>query len=161
MADEKPDSVRPLEMLIEHEEMIARLYGAFAQKFPEARDFWRGISGEESSHVHWLRRLGEIMAEGGASFHPDRFNLRAVATALEYLQVLLDRASESISMKQALAFAAQIENSIIERRFFEAFEGNTDEARRILELLVKETAKHLEWVSRRQEQAGKTSPPPA
>ena len=53
-----------LESLAKNEESIAELYGIYAGKFPQYKEFWLGLVKEETAHAGWIRQLFSN-SEGG------------------------------------------------------------------------------------------------
>ena len=49
--------IHELELLALHEEAIGALYGAYARRFPLAREFWEKLEKEEIGHAAWIREL--------------------------------------------------------------------------------------------------------
>ena len=44
-------TIQVLDLLEEHERVIGRLYAAYAERFPQDRTFWQGLSREEDKHA--------------------------------------------------------------------------------------------------------------
>lgn len=74
-----------IELLIEYEIMIGRLYKEYAQKFLDWKDFWLRLSAEERGHANWILKLRSKTKEGPVYFKEDRFNKEAIKTSLKYL----------------------------------------------------------------------------
>lgn len=53
-----------IELLIEYEIMIGRLYKEYAQKFLDWKDFWLRLSAEERGHANWILKLRSKTKEG-------------------------------------------------------------------------------------------------
>ncbi|MBM4446162.1 MAG: hypothetical protein FJ023_02255 [Chloroflexi bacterium] len=136
-----------IEMLAKNEEAVARLYRAYADRFPEYKDFWAGLAVDEVDHASELRRLCEIAGRRGLYPSEGRFNTTAISVFSSYLE----RESEpnrvkALSLINALSVAVYIEESIIEHKFFDVFETDSVELRHVLLNLAAETKKHLEQV---------------
>ena len=131
-----------LRMLVENEETVAELYRIYADKFPRRRDFWNDLAHEEIQHSLWIQNLS---AETGLCFEikEDRFTADMFQVSQDYLKERLARAkNEKMALKEALTTALDIETGLLERGYFEVFEGDTPELTRVLNALAAETERH-------------------
>ena len=130
-------------LLAEYEIMIGRLYKEYAQKFLDWKDFWLRLSAEERGHANWILKLRSKTKEGSVYFKEDRFNKEAIKTSLKYLNNQLSEAQmQDISLIKALSIARDIENGLIEKKFFEVFEGDPIELKHVLLNLAAATREH-------------------
>ena len=136
-----------IEMLAKNEEAVAQLYSAYADRFPEHKDFWSGLAVEEIDHAAELRKLCEITAKGGLYIGEGRFSTIAISNFSSYVEKESepDRVKAS-SFINALSVALYIEESIIEHKFFDVFETDSAELKQVLLNLAAETKRHLEQV---------------
>ena len=133
-----------LELLGENEVAIARLYRAYAERFPRKKDFWNTLAKEEVQHCRWIQEFA-AGAHGPVEINEDRFDLAVFQISFDYLEDKLAQAKdEDLSHKEALTIALEIETGMFERGYFEVFEGDDPELRRVLNLLAKETEKHTD-----------------
>lgn len=140
-------SIKIVEMLAKNEEAVSRLYSAYADRFPEYKDFWSELAVDEIDHASELRKLCEIASSGSLYINEGRFNTTAISTFSSYLEKESepDRVKAS-SLINALSVAMHIEESLIERKFFDVFEADSAELKHTLSNLASETARHLEKV---------------
>ena len=139
---EDPEIV--VELLAQNEEAISRLYEAYSQRFPDYQDFWSGLAGDEENHAIWLRSLALRAGAGWLEFKEGRFNTAAIQTFSQYLDEELAKAQEpDLPLINALTTAKYIEEALIERNYFEVFEGDSFEAKRTLARLADETERHV------------------
>jgi len=136
-----------IEMLAKNEEAVSQLYSAYADRFPEYRDFWSDLAVEEIDHANELRKLCGIAGEGSLHIREGRFNTTAIGNFSSYVK----RESEpdrvkSSSLINALSVALSIEESMIEHKFFDVFEADSVEIRHVLLKLAADTRSHLEQV---------------
>ncbi len=135
--------LKVIELLAEHETMIGRLYKEYAQKFLHWKDFWSKLSAEERGHANWILKLRSKIKGGSVYFKEDRFNKEAIKTSLKYLNNQLSQAQmQDISLIKALSIARDIENGLIEKKFFEIFEGDPIELKHVLLNLAAATREH-------------------
>ncbi|MHC4645974.1 MAG: hypothetical protein ACYTBJ_10750 [Planctomycetota bacterium] len=134
---------KTIEMLAAHELAIGQLYKAYAEKFPDYRDFWLGLSNDEEQHAHWIRQLQSKIEEGSVHFKHDRFQVRAIQHCLKYAQkILLESQEPDFKLMNALSTAWYLEDALIENKFFEVFETDSSELNETLRKLADATEGH-------------------
>lgn len=144
----KLDPKQLIELLAQHERAIGRLYSLYASNLPAYRTLFEDLSRQEEGHAQLLEELGTAVSRGELCCLVDRFNPMAVRTALAYVgeQIEQCRADSYISPKQALSVARDMENSLLESRWFEVFEGDAPKLKETLERLARETKEHRQLV---------------
>lgn len=146
-AEEK--QVDATEMLANHEEAIGGLYKAYAKLFPDHESFWSGLAREETEHATWIRDLASKTEAGPASLEQNRFRPEAIQTSLDYIRNLTAEApGQKIELMDALSTALDIEKALIERKYFEILQGDSEEVRRTFEALTRSTKAHIERVQK-------------
>ena len=131
-----------LELLVENEEAVARLYLAYAEKFPRQKDFWNTLAKEEIQHSRWIQKLSSGI-RAPVQIKEDRFDEAVFQISFDYLEDKLAQAKdENLSHKDALSTALDIETGMFERGYFEVFEGDDPELRKVLNQLATETERH-------------------
>ena len=136
--------------LVEHEQALAELYAAFAEALPSMRRFWRRLSVEEIRHSSAVIDLQNRHHAGEVHFEPRDFDLGDIVESLDYIDNLLGSTEQNgIERRSALRAAAVLEQGAIEHRFFEVFEGDSDEIRELFETLRRLTEKHLKAIRRK------------
>ena len=145
--DSKQIQTITMEMLIKYEETVGQLYRAYASKFPEYKDFWTKLADEEISHAAWIRQLYKKTEKGLLYFDEGRFNTVAIQTFLNYLNSELSRVNDpSLQVINALSISLYIEEALIERKFFEIFETDSVELKKLLHDLYASTEEHVNLV---------------
>jgi hypothetical protein len=143
-----------LDLLVEHEEAIGLLYRAYARRFPERAAFWTKLAAEETEHARWIRTLEAKVEAGGVSFDRGRFSVEAIESSLEYVRREAERAEEEeLPAVSALSIASDLEHGLIEKRFFEVFEGDSGELRTVLRDLAAGTFQHRDAIQEAWEKA--------
>ncbi len=138
-----------VEKLVSIELGVAELYQIYADKFPQQREFWSHTVKEERQHARWLERLDYFAAENPDECQAvlDRLPLKLVNKTLDTIRQFIDRANDpNLTLKQALESALLIEQSIIEKKFFEAFQSTHGEMKRIFESIGSETWEHADRI---------------
>ena len=139
----KENEINLITKLAKNEQTISQLYQAYAEKFPDYQKFWANLSSEEIEHSNWISDLNSKVNQGLISFSEERFKIEAIETFLKYLQQrLADIKEEKISLINALSIALDIENSLIERKFFEVFESDSEGLKYTLLSLAAATEFH-------------------
>ena len=134
-----------LEAMKEHELALAELYEVYSDNFPEYKDFWAKFSSEEIQHADWINTLQTKVEESPDDFVVERFAIGAVEHSTEYVKKQADTARQSdMLLINALSTAVHLEQALIEKKFFEVFEGDSMRTKHILSLLAQITQKHYE-----------------
>ncbi len=147
-----------LEMLAVHEEVIGELYETYAKLFPERKEFWQHLAGEERGHAAWLRSMQSRVEDGAITFNEDRFVIKAIQTSVNFIRQWITNAS-SQDILNALAVAFDIENGLIDRDFFKVYETDDDELRKIFNSLTEATRKHRNMIASVLEEVRDGMPP--
>lgn len=151
MMDNDERNLKWMDLLISHEEKMVEIYSLFAGFTSSYSDFWKDMVWDETRHVAWLRVLNERLKSGKLKIDAERFPREAIQLSLNYIseQIGLYKA-KGISSRKAFTIAVNIETAMIERKFFDAFEGLDDEARGIIGRVINETKTHQEKVRKIQ-----------
>jgi len=138
-----PDKI--LEAMKEHELALAELYEVYAGKFTEYKDFWTKFSREEIQHADWVNTLQTRVEESPDEIVLEKIAIGAVQHSTEYIKKQADTARQSdMLLINALSTAVHLEQALIEKKFFEVFEGDSAKTKHILSLLAQSTEKHYE-----------------
>ena len=144
-----PKPIKIIKLLAVNEEAVGQLYEAYASEFPEHEEFWSGLAMEEADHSNWIMELLRKVNEGSVSIYEGRFHIEDVQRLQDYLNEQLIRAKQgNILFVEALSTALNIEKSLIERHFFEVFEGDSEKTRSVLEFLASATENHIGLIQR-------------
>jgi rubrerythrin len=136
-----------VESLARNEENIARLYEAYAQRFPESAEFWSDLAAEEMGHAAWIRDLASRAAEGVVHISRERFKQEPINSFERYLRDEIERTQkEQMLLVTALSIALSIEQALLERRFFEVFESDSVELKRLFEKMAVSVEEHIRKV---------------
>lgn len=137
-----------IEALAKNEEVLCELYELYGKKLPRYKQFWLQLSLEEMGHAAWIHKLRDKVKDGSAYFTEGRFNIEAIQS---YSMGVKKEIAE-ISFKQPLLISAMsntyyFEMSLLERKYFEIFEGDSAELKHLLMNLADATKNHKERVS--------------
>ncbi len=132
-----------VDLYVAQELKMAELYGIFAERYPEHRDFWTSMADEEKRHAAAIRELSEKARSGRACFSGGQVRINAVRSFLAYVDRVVAKAKrDPTPFLTALSVTRDIESSLIEKNAFEVFRGDTPEVKSLLVALRDETAGH-------------------
>jgi len=142
------DQLETIGMMAAHESAIADLYEAYAGKFPQQVEFFRSLAAEEREHARSIVGFAEKVRTREARVNPDRFSSLEILTSLDNVHQQLREAERrrDIPLVEILSACADLEDSLLERRYFEILEGDGPELRQLLETLAGETEAHRDKV---------------
>jgi len=141
------DKIEMLMLLAKHEFAVSRLYRKYAEILPQHRDFWMQLSDEETDHGNCILEMKSRIEDGSVTFHHERFQLSEIERSLAFIEEMLqDADSPGFQMKHALSAAHFLEESMIENKHFEVFDGDTPALIQVLKMLADATAEHRQRV---------------
>jgi hypothetical protein len=139
--------VQVVELLLEHEASLSKLYDLYSSLFKNHRHFWHDLSRAEQRHANWLRELEPTLSDGEAFARCDRFRAQAIRCSVDYVQHEIDRAqTQPLKLINALSVASWIERALLEKKFFEVFDTDSPRLKAVLQRLSEETAEHAKTV---------------
>ena len=142
-----------IQLYIQNELALNNLYSAYAKSFPEMKDFWEHIAKEERGHAYWIEEFSKKNGDGKVYFDKDRFNTMALKRFYEYVVKQETKAgSGDLDIVNTLAIVLDIEKALLERKFFEIFEADSIEIKRLLNKLGRATEEHIKRVERKLEE---------
>jgi len=132
-----------INLLADNESRIGRLYSAYAEKFPEYYNFWILLASEEEAHSQWIKDLHGDVLKGSLFFDSERFDVKAIKLFADYLeQKSVELKEKDFDLKKALGIAFDIENALIESRWFEIYKTDQPSLRFSLKRLQDATNNH-------------------
>lgn len=156
MTGEQPDI---LNRLAENEEAVGTLYREFAKRFTDFDSFWSGLAWEEEEHACWIRALCSTASETGLLIDQGRFNEAALQTYCNYLGRELEKARQGdTTLLNALATTLYIEESMIEKKYFEVFESDDPQLKHVLLRLAGATKAHVKRARQTLDDYRRTAP---
>lgn len=128
-------------LLREIEQAIGALYDRYAARFPALAREWRQLADDECHHAEYLHGLQMELQREHATFDGERFNLPELLDFLAGINASLAEA-EAVSLPQAMRRALELENSVIEWRFYEVAAETHPVIARVFQSLSEETLEH-------------------
>ncbi len=133
-----------IEYLARNEEAIARLYQAYADKFPDHQQFWLSLATDENNHAAQIR---ELLSQTNVRLKPDRFNIVTIQNQIKHVEDEIKKISRpEIKLIYALSFALNLELSLLEQKYFDVFDTDSIELKKVLSGLAEETKRHISIV---------------
>lgn len=145
-----------IDQMAKNEVKLSELYARYAHQFPARKDFWSGLAVEEVSHSAWIKTLGKRVEEGNVMFSKGRFNIDLLRDFYKYIQQQELDLKEGIPLISALVASKELEETLLEKRFFEVFKGDAPELEVLLLALEYSTKNHREFVIKAWEEERKT-----
>lgn len=133
-----------MELLGEHEEALSDLYRAYARSFPEYREFWLQLAGDELHHASWLAKIVEEIRADIVALEIERPTIPAVTQSISMIVDEVTKAcEEGVSLRHALNISIGIEDAMIEECFFELLNHYYEDNQKLPENLLRgSTVKH-------------------
>ncbi len=141
-----------INLMKQYELAIGELYRVYAQKFPENRDFWEQLAAQEQTHAYWLELLALNVNNGKVFFDEKRFNLEPIKVSIEYVNQAVSQALSGIDTLGSLVTANDIEQGLLEKRYFEIFEGDSAQFKQTMADLEAQTQEHAQKIKELLEQ---------
>ncbi len=130
------------------EAAMARYYLSCSEAWEENSSFWMALAVEEERHEKIIEDLSQIVR-----LHPEQFEegLTIESSAIEsFIASIQEKTSDVLggksSINQALSFALNMEESILEGRFFEAVRSEDTGFARLVEVLADDLARHRQQI---------------
>jgi hypothetical protein len=144
--DELEYQLEIIEQMAKNEIKLSELYAQYAHSFATRKDFWNEIAREEVSHGAWISTLKKRVEEGSVKFGSDRFNIDLLNDFYKYIQAEELKVKEGMPLIGALVASREIEETMLEKKFFEVFHGDAPELEILLLALEYSTKNHREMV---------------
>ncbi len=144
------DDVLPvMQDMVALELALAELYGACSERFPQDRDLWARIRGQEEGHARSIRRLVELITAHPGEFRPGRsFNSAAVRTVMKSVAQYADEVRGGrLPARRALNVAKDLENSLLEASYASVVATENREFQQTMAAIVEETVGHRELLA--------------
>ncbi len=133
---------------MENEKAISKLYHEFSKCFVEDRDFWAQLSKEEQEHAIWIKKLLEYVKKGDVKRGTTTLKTQAVETVTRYIDSICEKCMRGeISKVNAYTIALDLENSLLEKKFFSVFLLDVPAHKEVHDGLIRETEKHRGKIS--------------
>lgn len=141
----KPYQEKIIALMLKQESLLARLYHAYAQKFPEYKELWNKLAREEKKHASWIEQLRVASENKVVLFREGHVKPSHLESFVQEIAEKLKQVeTDGLKARQALLCTIELERSLIEHHVFSHFVGITEKARKVMEFLAQETREHQE-----------------
>ena len=141
---ERDQMIETLTLLTQVEAAMARYYTACSETWKEHSGLWMDLAIEEEKHEKILHDLAGIVKA-----HPEQFQigLRTESSAIQSFiasinEKVPDLLHGKVSLREALDFALNIEESILEARFFELVIGRNQRYLEFMKVMNADLENH-------------------
>lgn len=136
--------------MAQNERLIRNLYAIFAKRFADHHDFWEAISKEEDLHGKSIDLFIEEAKKGSVLINTNRFKKSAIKYYSDYIGRKTREFKDAYFPlhNDALSLSLGIEQTMIEKKFFEVFETDNDALKKILKMLKESTLEHIERIQK-------------
>jgi rubrerythrin len=126
----------------EFERHLARLYSLYQLKFPDFK-LWGFLVEEERKHEDWLKQIIPKIKTGEIYFFIENLTIQAIDQMIEYINEEYGRSDkEGITLIRAVSVAHSIEDSALDKNFFNYFDSENPAVEEVLDNLKNDTTKH-------------------
>jgi rubrerythrin len=133
-----------LEVIAKHEAMVRCLYQTFAIVYPSMRKFWTHIADEEEQHFRMVQALQGDIKNSEIAFKRPTFTLGQVKDSIAWICARKERVQAGgVSINEALSMCIQIEQSMVEHRFFDVVADDHEKVSHVMLQLEKSSIVHL------------------
>ena len=136
-------TIQAVDLLMEYENTISKLYMECANQFPEHVLFWKKLSSEEDRHASTIKKLLQKVDDQTVFLEETRFKIRPLEISIEYAEEVAGKVKKgALSLIEALSIAYSIESSLLETDYYELFAGDSVSLNHYLKKLQEESADH-------------------
>lgn len=139
----KPYQKKIVELMEKMESLLSEIYGIFAERFPEHKEFWSKMSDEEASHARIVSKLHALIEKGDVLFDEGKIKTYTMNTLIDHIEKVKTKVeTEDITILQALTYANDFEQSLVEKNAFSHFDSASAKVRIALKALAIDTERH-------------------
>ncbi|MDD4240768.1 MAG: hypothetical protein PHG54_04995 [Smithellaceae bacterium] len=146
-----------LDLLEQLESEMGALYKLFADKFPKYRDLWITMAAQEAQHAAWVAQLHALARDGKVYFDEKLTRTYTVSKVLDIIKEAQSKTRENkITLINALSISRDLEQSILEREFYNYFSGKDAATGSLIRKFKIETIEHQNQLKDAWEKERKT-----
>lgn len=139
---------------------MAELYGAFGKLLPHMAPFWDRLVGDERAHAEVIRALAARVLTDRLLMKPRNLSREGIERSIGAIERQIREAQASgVTSLRALTVALGVEKGMLEKRYFETFEADSEEMKAEFDALREHTEEHARRIEERL--AGEQPAPPS
>ena len=124
---------------------VGQLYKTYSTIFPDECDKWMAFAEEELMRAKWLSIIKTYVEGEIISLKITKISVQSVERAISFIHKQIQLAIKGkVDLHAALVIALQIDDSIIQKSFFNMFNFSNKKADDIRRYITKETTDHRE-----------------
>lgn len=133
-----------LVLIAKHEAMVKCLYETFAIAYPGMSTFWYKLAEEEDQHYRLVQALEGDIRNSEVPFKRPSFTQAQVRDSIAWICARKERVQAGgVTINEALTMCIQIEQGMVEHRFFDVMDGDHDKISAVMMQLEKSSIIHL------------------
>ncbi len=140
-----PDQlVESLQALVRLELAVGKLYEACAEQWPDDNPFWLEVARQEMAHARAIERMLSLISLNPGTFAPLKaIRVKAVDTIISGIETRTEQVrSGQLSKNNALHIAVDLENSVMENKFYEMVQTTDPAFLTICSEIMAQTKEH-------------------
>jgi rubrerythrin len=143
----EPYQQKIIELMERQESLLSEVYGIFAEKFPDHTKFWTKMAYDEKKHASIIKKLYDLIGKDNVAFDEGKIKTYTLNTFIAYVEKIKNKVeTEDITILQALTYANDFEQSLVEKNIFSHFDSMAPKVKAALEALKTETEKHRDLI---------------
>ena len=132
-----------INLFVENEQKVSRLYWIYSKKFPLSQKFWKKIHKEELEHVELLEESKRVLKKSQSIIEENDYSRGIIEYIGKFISKELKKAqSKKIDAIEAIETALRLEQSMIEKKSFEMFMPTHPFVRKTFRKLNRDTERH-------------------
>ena len=145
-----------LQLLCQLELDVSNLYKLFAEKFPKYKELWNTLSQQEIEHADRVKMLYDLAKENRVFFDEKLTRTYTVKRVLEIIkETHAKTVAGQVNIMNALSISRDLEQSIIEKEFYNYFAGKDSDTTMLINSIKKDTLEHQSMVKNAWEEERK------
>jgi rubrerythrin len=146
---EKESQIIIANHLEKFEKLLSEIYKIFSIKFTDLSSFWNDLSIEENTHALMVATLKSMINDGSQYFNNRDYKLPDILKIIDKLKSYISDINEkNITVESAIKFAIFAEGSSLEKDIFKISEDDSEEIKRILNILHEDTKRHYNKIEK-------------
>lgn len=140
---EQPKSI--IQLFSDNELLVSRLYDLYAEMIPGHSDFWKKMAQEELEHAKTISEVFSNQNLSSESFKENNFTRGVIKYVTDYVNEQIQNAQKKkLTQIEAINIALRVEQSVLEKKYFEMFVPTNAPLESILLKMNDETKIHVQ-----------------
>jgi hypothetical protein len=142
-------SVKYIDLYLELEITMAKLYQRFEKRYAAHKDFWISLIADEHEHAGYIKHFHDLNALNKISFAEGKTRIAALQSILAYINSLIaEFDKQPFLFQKAISICLDLERSVIERDIFKRFDSDSTELRQLLDILRQAQEEHVHKIKK-------------